>query len=173
MNKSVPKDVAICGFTNSFISYIADPELTTIDQKGYGFELEASWEANETVHLSGNYAWQYSIDCDSDSRIPDAPGQQAYVSVDWRFMPNWAIYSQLNWIGSRYRARDDSRDEIDDYFLLDVTLRRTSLWHNIDLVVKARNLLDENALEPSDGQKVTDDYPLEGRSLWCELRYRF
>ncbi len=35
MNKKVPEDVAISGFTNSFISYIADPELTTIDQKGF------------------------------------------------------------------------------------------------------------------------------------------
>lgn len=35
MNKKVPDDIAICGFTNSFISYIADPELTTIDQKGF------------------------------------------------------------------------------------------------------------------------------------------
>lgn len=35
MNKKIPDDVAVCGFTNSFISYIADPELTTIDQKGF------------------------------------------------------------------------------------------------------------------------------------------
>lgn len=35
MNKRVPDDIAICGFTNSFISYIVDPELTTIDQKGF------------------------------------------------------------------------------------------------------------------------------------------
>jgi len=35
MNKQVPEDIAISGFTNSFISYIADPELTTIDQKGF------------------------------------------------------------------------------------------------------------------------------------------
>ena len=35
INKRVPDDVAISGFTNSFISYIADPELTTVDQKGF------------------------------------------------------------------------------------------------------------------------------------------
>jgi len=35
INRRVPEDVAISGFTNSFISYIADPELTTIDQKGF------------------------------------------------------------------------------------------------------------------------------------------
>ena len=35
INKRVPEDIAITGFTNSFISYIADPELTTIDQKGF------------------------------------------------------------------------------------------------------------------------------------------
>jgi len=35
INKRVPEDISITGFTNSFISYIADPELTTIDQKGF------------------------------------------------------------------------------------------------------------------------------------------
>lgn len=163
---------------NGLIDYVPVGGGTNIaqnarDQEGYGFELEASWDATEKVQLSGNYAWQYSVDCASDSRIPDAPGQQAFLSVDWRFMPNWALYSQLNWIGKRYRASEDSRDKVDDYFLLDMTLHRTSLWRNIDLAIKVRNLLDEKAKEPSDGQKITDDYPLEGRSLWCELRYRF
>lgn len=163
---------------NGLIDYIPIGGGTNVaqnarDQKGYGFELEANWDASEKVRFSGNYAWQYSVDCASDSRIPDAPGQQAYLAVDWKFMPNLALYSQLNWIGNRYRDRDDTRDQLDDYFLLDMTLRRTAIWRKIDLVLKVRNLLDEDAKEPSDGQKVTDDYPLEGRSLWCELRFRF
>ncbi|MFO7828695.1 MAG: LacI family DNA-binding transcriptional regulator [Bacteroidales bacterium] len=35
IHKNVPKDILIVGFTNSFISQISDPELTTVDQKGF------------------------------------------------------------------------------------------------------------------------------------------
>ncbi len=35
LNKKVPEDVAVCGFTNSIISHIADFELSTVDQNGF------------------------------------------------------------------------------------------------------------------------------------------
>jgi DNA-binding LacI/PurR family transcriptional regulator len=35
MNKQIPSEIAVAGFTNSLISYMTDPELTTVDQKGY------------------------------------------------------------------------------------------------------------------------------------------
>ncbi|HAN17412.1 MAG: hypothetical protein A2X13_09020 [Bacteroidetes bacterium GWC2_33_15] len=35
LNKHIPSDIALAGFTNSFISFMTDPELTTVDQKGY------------------------------------------------------------------------------------------------------------------------------------------
>lgn len=35
LNKQIPSDIALAGFTNSFISYMTDPELTTVDQKAY------------------------------------------------------------------------------------------------------------------------------------------
>lgn len=31
----VPEDVSVCGFTNSFITELTDPTLTTVDQRGY------------------------------------------------------------------------------------------------------------------------------------------
>lgn len=35
LHKQIPLDIAVAGFTNSLISYMTDPELTTVDQKGY------------------------------------------------------------------------------------------------------------------------------------------
>jgi LacI family transcriptional regulator len=42
LNKNIPADIAISGFTNSFISYMTDPELTTVDQKGYEMGMNAA-----------------------------------------------------------------------------------------------------------------------------------
>ncbi|MBE9570498.1 MAG: TonB-dependent receptor [Proteobacteria bacterium] len=143
------------------------------DQKGYGFELEAKWKATNTIEITGNYAWQYSVDRETEARIPDAPSQQAFLNMNWKFFPKWSLYSQVNWVGNRYRMASDARAEIDDYVLVDMTLHRQKIMNHLDLTVAARNIFDEEAREPSDGIKITDDYPLEGRSLWCELRYRF
>ncbi len=38
----IPEDIAIVGFTNSAISSISDPEMTTVDQKGYELGQEAA-----------------------------------------------------------------------------------------------------------------------------------
>ena len=55
MNKKVPDDIAICGFTNSFISYIADPELTTIDQKGFEMGRHAARMLLKRIQSDENY----------------------------------------------------------------------------------------------------------------------
>ena len=53
--KKVPDDVAISGFTNSFISYIADPELTTVDQKGYEMGQHAARMILKRLNSDENY----------------------------------------------------------------------------------------------------------------------
>lgn len=143
------------------------------DQEGYGFEFETTWDATDNLRFTGNYAWQYSIDSDTDERIADAPGQQAFLNSDWKFQPKWSLYSQINWIGSRHRAAADTRSDIDDHLLVDMTLKRQAIFDHLDIGFTVKNVFDEGAREPSDGQKIVEDYPLEGRSLWCELRYRF
>lgn len=143
------------------------------DQDGYGFEVETTWDATSRLRFTGNYAWQYAVDSDTDKRIPDAPGQQAFLNMNWKFYPDWSFYSHINWVGKRKRASTDSRANIDDYVLVDLSIQRKAIFQHLDLALTVRNIFDEDAREPSDGVKITDDYPLEGRSLWCEFVYRF
>ena len=160
------------------IDYVANGNGTSTaqnkrDQDGYGFELEATWDITDSLRITGNYAWQYSVDSDTDEKIIDAPGQQAYLNSCWKFAPNWLLYNQINWVADRHRAASDTRPEIDDYLLVDMSLQRKSLFKHLDIKMSIRNLFDEDAYEPSDGTKISDDYPLESRSIWCELSYRF
>mgnify|MGYP001090399514 CR=1 FL=1 len=55
MSKKVPDDIAISGFTNSFISFIADPELTTIDQKGFEMGQHAARMILKRIQSNENY----------------------------------------------------------------------------------------------------------------------
>lgn len=142
------------------------------NQEGYGFEIETTWKATETLKINGNYAWQHSEDADTGRRVADAPGQKFYLNADWRFLPSWSLNPQLTWVASRKRAQGDVRSPIDNYTLVDLTIHRKGIFRNVDLAMSVRNLFDEEAREPSSGI-IPDDYPLEGRSLWAEIRYRF
>ena len=77
----------------------------------------------------------------------------------------------------RNRAAGDPRSDVDDYVLVDLTLRRTHLWKNWEVALLVKNLFDEDAREPSpNGDPVPfipDDLPLAGRSILGELRYQF
>ena len=49
----------------------------------------------------------------------------------------------------RQRAAGDLRSDIDDYSIVDITLRAKEIAPNIEFAVSARNLFDEEAMEPS------------------------
>ncbi len=142
------------------------------DQDGDGFEWEASWQPIPSLRLNGNYSWQDAKDAQTGLAVADAPGQQFKVGANWEFRPEWSLNSQIYWVGDRQRAAGDERPAIDDYARLNLTLRRKNILPNLDLSIAMRNLTDEDAREPSNGT-IADDYPLESRSMWLELKYLF
>lgn len=160
------------------ISYVPDSGASTQtaqnsgDQEGYGFEIESNWQLNDTIDITGSYAWQHSEDRKSNKRIADAPRQQIYLSSNWEFYRGCYLTPQLFWIADRERNDSDNRSAVDDYTLVNMTVRFNSLYKNTQLSLSGRNIFNENAYEPSSGT-ISDDYPLEGRSFWVELSYRF
>lgn len=42
LNLDVPKDVSICGFSNSTITKVCNPQLTSVEQRGYDVGVEAA-----------------------------------------------------------------------------------------------------------------------------------
>lgn len=146
------------------------------DQEGYGFELEAAWQIFSDFQIKGNVAYQHSEDKDTGLTVADAPAWQAYLNGHWDFLPEWSLDMQYYWIGDRHRNRDpmvgDFRDEIDDYSLVNLVLRRKNIADHIDLALLVRNLLNEDVREPSQ-IFIFNDYPMEGRSIFGELRVHF
>jgi iron complex outermembrane receptor protein len=142
------------------------------DLEGNGFELEADWLVTDTLRLRGNFAYQRSKDKDTGELVPDAPGMKFYANAHWKFAPDWSLDGQYIWVGDRHRADGDIRPEIKDYDLVNITLRRKNIGRHWDFAVAVRNLFDEEAREPSQ-PSIPNDYPMEGRSFWAELRYTF
>lgn len=163
---------------NDLIELVQDPGQTTQtsrnhkDQKGHGVEVEADWEVTKTVRLKGNFSYQRSKDSVTGEIVPDAPGMQFYANAHWRFLPAWSLDGQLFWVGARHRANGDTRDDIKDNTIVNLTLRRKNIAAHWDVALAIRNLFDEDVRESSQAS-IPDDYPMEGRSFYGEVRLHF
>ena len=148
------------------------------EQEGYGGEFEFDWAINRDLTLVGNYAYQESEDQDTDENSGYAPRHQFYLRANWEFLPDWLISPQWNFVLDRERVDGDTRSDIDDYDIFDVTLRSRAFSNKWELALSARNLFNKRAFEPSQNTlgatgAIPNDLPLARRSLWGELRFNY
>lgn len=142
------------------------------DQDGGGAELELNWLISSRLRFNSQFSWQNARDANSGHTTPDAPRRQFLLSSYWEFSDRRFMHLQYKQISGRERSDADPREPIENYGLLDLTLRFQKVVDNVDLAFAVRNVLDENAREPSGGA-IAEDYPLESRSVWAELSYTF
>ncbi|WP_150049001.1 TonB-dependent receptor plug domain-containing protein [Methylomonas rhizoryzae] len=145
--------------------------------QGYGTEFEVEWQANDTLKLIGNYAYQHSRDQALNHDAGYAPHHQIYLRMNWEFFPDWIFSPQAKWVVDRKRSFGDSREPIADYTWVDLTLRRQNLAKYVDMAFSIRNLLDVSAREPSLAGNPTaaipNDLPLAPRSFYGEINIHF
>ena len=149
-------------------------------QTGRGGELEAVFDVNRSVRLSGNFAYQTAVDKLTESDPGDAPHRHLFLRGEWRFAPRWAVSSQLNWVLAGFpRAIGDPRPPISDYRTVDLTLRtdrqpisgQTGQW---SFSASVRNLFNADGREPTvRGSAITFDLPLPRRSYLVEASIAF
>jgi iron complex outermembrane receptor protein len=127
------------------------------------------WQFTENLRLSGNYTIRNQDN--SSFRAFDQPEQDAYLRADWFFFEHWNWNLQFNWIGKRERRASDSRETLDDYLIVDTTLRYfiDDSW---EFAASIRNLFDEDAREYTS-PNIPDDLPLPERNYYAEIRYKF
>ena len=148
--------------------------------EGYGLEFETRWKMTNKSNLWFNYAFQNSEDKDTEQELGNSPTHQAYLRTDWLILPNWFLNGQLNWQADWSRQPNDPRDKIDASVTMNLNLRYKNISQNRwSFAVGIRNLFDEDvksrSIGPdSDGRiSMPNDYPLDRRSYWLEMRYHF
>jgi len=142
------------------------------DQNGYGLEVELEYVISENLIARANYAYQHSEDAKTKDRVADAPVHQGFAQLQYRHNKNWNINTQYNYIGKRYRIDTDTREPLDSDSLVNLTIERKNILQGVDFLVSARNLFDSDYKEPSNGQ-INEDYPMQGRYIFAEIRYSF
>ncbi|MCL4759155.1 MAG: TonB-dependent receptor [Rhodocyclaceae bacterium] len=146
-------------------------------QTGSGLELEAQWDATPTVRLAAHYAWQRSIDDETDRDAGLSPRHQLYLRGDWRFTPGWLASAQVKRVADRRRQAGDARSKIGDYHTADLSIRtERSTARRWDLALSVRNLFDARAYEPSTFSTpfvaIPHDIPMPGRTIYLQASIR-
>lgn len=148
--------------------------------RGPGADLEASYQALDNLALGGFISVQNLENSTTNNPIPNAPRLMALFQVDYDFLKSWGLDAKAKFIGDRPRASGDPRSDIDNYTIVDATVRRKATKQGLEISFGIKNVFDEDAFEPSPyaegipgGALIPGDYPLNGRYLFGELLYKF
>lgn len=137
---------------------------------GQGVEFELHWE-KEDLSVDINFAHQQTEDPDAGTDQPFVAENTAYFGVFYDINDKFSIASVNHWIAGRKRASGDSREDIDDYIVSNLTATyHISNKTKTKLIIK--NILDEEIFGPST-PAIVDDYRMPTRSIWLEVESTF
>lgn len=162
---------------DNLIAQVADPGVSASasnyqnsgNQNGYGTELEGNWQVTEQWNVKGNYAWQHAINETTNSFVTGVPAHHVYVALGWKFLPQWQLQPQLNWIGGR---TGNTNQQLSDYEAIDFTLRGQKLFGHLNLAASLRNALNTQYYEPT-ALPLPTTLPMPGRSFYLEASVNF
>ena len=144
-------------------------------QVGRGLELDMTWNASRALRISGNYAHQRSTDEITQQDAGNAPGDQFYARVDWRFSSQWRLNAQVNSVANRERLLGDTRGAIKDYTTVDLALSTQRVTAGWDVAFSVKNLFNADAREPSPAGvpfvSLPYDLPLPRRTFYVTATY--
>ena len=137
---------------------------------GQGVEFELHW-ADQDLSFDFNFAHQQTEDPDMGIDQPFVPENTAYFGAFYDINDKFSIASINHWIAGRKRVASDTRAEIDDYLISNLT----AIYHfsnktKTKLMVK--NIFDEEVFEPST-PAIPDDFRMSTRSVWLEVESTF
>jgi len=139
-------------------------------QHGNGAEFELVWNYSSKLRLTGNYAFQESIDNATGQDAGYSPHHSLYLRSDWRYASGWLGSAQVNRIMDRRRTAGDTRPQVADYTTVDLTLHSPT-WGAWDISSSVRNLFNADVREPSAPTLIPNDLPMAPRSLWIQAIY--
>jgi len=164
--------------TKDMIAFVADPNKGSRSAQnihnltGKGIELALDWNISKQWHLNTNYAYQQTLNTKTNQQQPLVPKQFATLSLDWLFLADWKLASQIDWVADRIRENGDNRANPKDYTSTNLSLHYQPNKSHWKAGMTIKNIFDKKAFEPSDG-KIPDDYPLNGRAMSASVEYTF
>ena len=146
-------------------------------QKAYGTEFELNWQLSDQISVSGNFSWSDAENDTNGTSVAYVPNQQWFLQLDWKISDTLKLNWRNHLVKDRQRNIGDLRSNIDDYWVSDMTLRWKPTSSPFELAMIGKNIFDDDAREPTFNNgaavNIPNDLPLNGRTLFAELRYTF
>ncbi len=142
-----------------------------------GGEIEVEWRQSKQFKLAYHIAGQWARLEPSGRLAPMVPHYQMAARSVWNPTPDWQWSVQARQVGERGREFTDPRPPVAEYTLFDLIVHK-KLGHRWEAGLTVQNILDTDYAEPSPGLNragflaVPGDYPMAGRAVRIELRYR-
>ena len=147
------------------------------EQSAYGTEFEFNWAPSHDLKVSVNYAWSKAENKTNNTDVALVPEQQWFAQVDWQMLDALNVNFKSHLVQNRLRESGDNREQIDDYWLSDLTLRWMPKSSNFEARLIVKNVFDADVREPSlingASASLINDLPQLGRSFLGEVRYQF
>lgn len=140
-------------------------------QLGAGIETEFHWNPISALELRASYAYRWTEDQQTKKAVANIPKHLGKLMANWHITENWNLNSDWSIVADIPREEGDARDKIDNYQLVNLA-NSYRLNHAIESTLGVRNLFDKTYVSPSRGIPK-DDYPMPGRYVFAELKYRF
>ncbi len=139
-----------------------------------GIEAELLFDLGNDNYGFFNYSYQHPIDGDTGQRLPDVPAHRANAMLNlapWKYL-NANI--NVSWTGKRYRDDRDTRSDLPDETMIDLTLIAKNFYKTLEIRGSIYNLLDNYYQDPSPHPgSVPNDFPTNKRMFMVEARYTF
>lgn len=161
---------------DDLISLTTDPadgllmfrNMEDLETTGLEVELSGKWKRGLEGRIS--YTYQH-VEDDQGRGISNSPNHQAKANVSIPLLSrNFFLSVEEQYMSKR---KTISRDEVDDYFLTNVTLLGRNLRKGLDISATVYNLFDNAYEDPGSEEHLQDALDQDGLSVRLKLTYRF
>lgn len=143
-------------------------------QQGWGGELEWQAQLNAGWRLNGSYSHQHGTTTDTHVDTGIAPENLAAIQIYWQpSQQPWQQFLEWQWSGHQQRPASDPRLAMHGYSTVNWTWQYPQIWKRLDLMLKVRNLFNDDIRNASRTPSITYDYPLAGRNITAEVTWHW
>jgi len=165
-------------FFHSVLDKIVNNEngkyINSGEAKVSGSEIEMEHPLGNHFKLNANCTFLFTEDKKSNEKIPFTASLLGNASLLFAPKNNISFSILGRYVGKRSRELLDSREDLSDYGILDLSGCIYHLWEK-EIKVRAgiSNLFDTTIRYPSPMQSYPDDFPSGGREYWLKMSGSF
>lgn len=147
-----------------------------------GSEVEYSRKFGNKLRLDATLSYVEAKEASSNEHVADVAHIIGNVGMVYRPWTDYVVSTQYRYVSERERAKNDPRDKLDGYELVDITAGVENVMvEGLSLRAGVKNMFDVDVRYPaplvSFGGSVIpsypEDYPRPGREYWVEMGFEF